>query len=326
MSTAQAKAHSNIALIKYWGKADVTSNVPAVGSLSMTLDALWTKTRVTFEEGLAEDEVILDGQKAQAKPRERVLRLLDRVREGAKETRRALVESVNNFPTAAGLASSASGFAALTSAACKAAGMNLELAEQSDLARRGSGSAPRSLLGGFVELRPLSELEPGRCEIEQVADASHWDLCMVIALCASGPKAVGSTEGMERSRRTSAYYQAWIDSHADDLRLARQALLARDLDALGEVLEASCFKMHALAMAARPALIYFKPATLAVIELVRSQRREGLVGYVTVDAGPHVKVLCRSKDAEEMEKRVASVPGVRKTLVSGVGPAVEVIA
>jgi diphosphomevalonate decarboxylase len=324
MSSAQAIARTNIALVKYWGKADLSANLPATGSLSLTLDELWTRTRVTFSRLADLDELRLDGKPASEAARLRVSKLLNRVRDLSGIDRYALVESENNFPTAAGLASSASGFAALAASASRAAGLDLPRQELADLARRGSGSAPRSLLGGFVAVTLGSEDGQTACGIEQIAPAEHWDLRMVIALCAEGPKKVGSTEGMERTRRTSPYFSGWVDSHAGDLDRARAAIAERDFEALGRVTEASCFKMHALAMSADPALIYLNPVSLAVIQAVWRLRQDGLSAFVTMDAGPHVKALCRPADASALARELEALPGVVRVLIAAPGQGLEV--
>jgi diphosphomevalonate decarboxylase len=319
--SAEAVARTNIALVKYWGKADAARNLPATGSLSLTLDGLWTRTRVVVEPGLHGDAISLDGRPAPAAVRQRTSRFVDLLRRAAGRREHLRIESRNNFPTAAGLASSASGFAALTLAAARALGLQADAAGLADWARRGSGSAPRSLLGGFVELALDGR---GGCRLEQLAEAADWDLRLVVALCASGPKAVGSTAGMERSRRTSPYYAGWLDSHAADLERARSAVAERDLDALGRVAEASCFKMHALAMSAEPPLIYFQPATLAAVRRVWRLRDEGLAGYVTIDAGPHVKVLCAPAAAGPLAAALGQVEGVERVFVERPGAAAEV--
>ena len=323
-NSALATAHTNVALVKYWGKQDLEKNIPATSSLSMTLDGLWTRTRVTFDESLESDLVLLNGQRAEEKVSLRVSGFVDMVRVMAKTNCRVSVETENNFPTAGGLASSASGFAALCAASTAAAGLDLGLQQWASWARQGSGSAPRSLLGGFVALN-LKKAESGQdCVVQQVAAAGHWDVCMVIALCADGPKKVGSTAGMERSKRTSPYYQGWLDSHDLDMQEARSALERRDLDALGRVAERSCFKMHALAMSSDPPLIYFKGATLNAIERVWQLREDGLAGWVTIDAGPHVKVFCEAENAKDFAEQLAKVPGVQKVMIAPVGPGVKV--
>ena len=325
MSSAQAIARTNIALVKYWGKADLASNLPATGSLSLTLDELWTRTRVTFSRMAELDELRLDGKEASEPARRRVSKLLNRVRDLSGIDSYALVESENNFPTAAGLASSASGFAALAAAASSAAGLALPRQELADLARRGSGSAPRSLLGGFVAVTLGSGEGQASCGIEQIAPAEHWDLRMLIVLCAVGPKKVGSTDGMERTRRTSPYFSGWVDSHGGDLDRARAAIAERDFEALGRVTESSCFKMHALAMSADPALIYLNPVSLAAIQEVLRLREEGLSAYVTMDAGPHVKVLCLPADSSALARALEALPGVVRVLTAAPGQGLEVL-
>ena len=296
--TVRARARPNIALVKYWGKRDAERNLPATGSLSLTLSELDTTTEVTFDPALRQDELRLDGEPASEAARRRVSGFLDRVRDLARGGDFARVVSVNRFPTAAGLASSASGFAALALAATHAAGLQLPLDELAALARHGSGSAPRSLLGGFVAVHPGGADDGADWRIEALGDADFWDLRLVVALTATGPKAVGSSEGMERTRTSSPYYAPWLAANARHLDEARRALRARDFTALGRVTEASCFRMHAAALAADPPLLYWNGATVAAIHRVWQLRGEGHPAYVTIDAGPHVKVLCQPTDAE----------------------------
>jgi diphosphomevalonate decarboxylase len=224
------------------------------------------------------------------------------------------VTSANDFPTAAGLASSASGFAALAMSGAAAYGLSCTREELSAIARESSVSAARSLFGGFVEL--------GRGEesAQALAPAGAFDLAMAIALTVSGPKAVGSTEGMLRTAATSPYYPAWVERAPDLHQRARKAVLARDLEALGEAMEQSALMMHASMFAARPALIYFAPATLAVVASVRSLRESGTSAYFTMDAGPHVKVVTRAADVTAVADALRGVPGVQRVLTTKVGP------
>lgn len=324
MKTAQAKAHSNIALVKYWGKrtgvpADL--NLPAVGSLSMTLDALWTRTRVTVAE---QDHFELDGAPVQGRPATRVWEHLDRlwaVRSEPGARPRVRIDSENHLPTAAGLASSASGFAALTVAAAAAFELDLDDEALSAYARMGSGSAARSVFGGFVRLDRGERSDGADCLAYPIAAPDHWPLALVVVQTTRGSKPVSSTEGMERSRLTSPYYEAWVDTSAPDLDEAQEALQARDLPALGAIVEHSCFKMHACMMASRPPILYWNPATLAAIAEVWRARDEGLPGYVTIDAGPHVKVLTEADRASALAERLATVSGVEAVTVCKPGPA-----
>lgn len=324
--SSTARAASNIALVKYWGKADPAANLPATGSLSVTLSGMVTTTRVVFGNGRGDDKLELNGVDATETATARVSRLLGRIRNMAGISDRAVVKSENSFPTAAGLASSASGFAALTRAAVPAAGLTADLDELARIACSGSGSAPRSLLGGFVELVPAAPGEAAGCTVRQLAPPGRWDLHLVVAVCSGGSKQVSSTEGMEHSRRTSTFYQAWLDRHGRDLDEARVAVDERDLERLGRAAESSCFRMHAVALGANPPLLYWSPATLAVIHRVWALRSTGPRGWITIDAGPNVVVLCEARDAAVLADEIGEVPGVERTLVERPGSGAEVIA
>lgn len=326
MKTATATAHSNIALVKYWGKragVDPALNLPAVGSLSMTLDGLRTVTKVGEA---AADSFSLDGAAVSGNPEQKVYAHLDRLWASAHATPRprCAVTSINHLPTAAGLASSASGFAALTLAAATAFELDLSTARLSEFSRMGSGSAARSIFGGFVRL-DAGQAEDGRdCVARPLPGVEGWPLRLVVVQTTRGAKPVGSTEGMQASRDTSPYYQPWVDSSIQDLDAAQAAIAARDLPALGAIVEHSCFKMHACMMATVPPIVYWKPASLGAIHAVWAAREDGLMGYVTMDAGPHVKVLCLADDAESIAKRCRVVPGVEEVTICSPGPAASV--
>ena len=298
---ATAVAHANIALVKYWGKRDEALLLPQAGSLSIALDRLLTTT--TVDLGGAEDILELDGKPAAPGELQRARALLDAA--GIRE--RARIVSSNDFPTGAGLASSASGFAALAVAACAAAGQRRSEAELSALARLGSGSASRSVPGGWA----VWEDESAR----QIFSPAHWDLRFCIAICALGPKAVGSRDGMRASKETSPYHAAWIEQCRRDLPRALELLAARDLAGLGALAERNALMMHADALAADPPLLYWEPATLGCLQALRGLRESGVTAFGTIDAGPHVVVLCAPTDANAVEARLRSVPGVRDVLV-----------
>ncbi len=328
---ARASAHSNIALVKYWGKregADPALNLPAVGSLSMTLDELRSVTEV--HAGSA-DHFELDGHALTGKPATKVFEHLDLIwrHSGMLGARPACrVTSTNHLPTAAGLASSASGFAALTLAAAGAFGLCGPLGGHEDpirgplsaLARQGSGSAARSLWGGFVRLDAGRDPEGRDCIARPLFPADHWPVKLLVVHTARGAKAIASTGGMESSRLTSPYYPAWVETSTHDLDAAHQALADRELARLGEVMEHSCFKMHACMLATRPPLVYWNGTTLEVIRAVWQARERGLAGWVTSDAGPHVKVLCDAGQAEQLARELAAVPGVHEVQAVGPGP------
>jgi diphosphomevalonate decarboxylase len=315
---AVAVAHANIALAKYWGKADVGKNLPAVPSLSLTLDALTTTTKVRFDADLTDDTLSLDGRPARDKEKKRVVTLLDRVRDLAGFRHKAHVESANSFPTAAGLASSASGFAALALAAATAAELSVPRSTLSALARAASVSAARSFDGGYVTLPALAEYA------EPLVPGSHFPLSMIVALTRAGEKSVGSTEGMIRTAQTSPYYAGWLE-HAPRLYdRIRRAVLDKDLASLGPAVEASALAMHASMFATDPPIVYFSPVTIAVMERVRELRSSGIPAYFTMDAGPHVKVVTETVNAQSVTDALGSVPGVLQVIRTSAGPDAQV--
>jgi diphosphomevalonate decarboxylase len=316
---AEAKAHSNIALIKYWGKLEQPGNFPAVPSLSLTLDGLSTTTRVTLDERLTSDQVELDGEPAVGRARDRVVAMLDEFRRLAGDGRFAHVASRNDFPTAAGLASSASGFAALATAANAAFGTALDRSRLSALARAASASAARSLFGGW------SVLEVGESAAAELAPADHWPLVLLVAITASGRKSVGSTEAMNRTRSTSPFYPTWVLQAPSLFVEAKNAVMARDLARLGTAMEQSTLMMHATMLAARPAVIYFAPGTLNVMKEVTVLRTRGIPCYFTTDAGPHVKVLCHANDGPKLRAILAGIDGVIDVISAEPGPGARVV-
>ena len=328
-----AVAGTNIALVKYWGKRGGPLNLPAAGSLSLTLRELDTRTTVRFggapespRAGGSRDRITLNGRDADDKTRRRVGAFLDLVRARAALDEPAEVVTENSVPTAAGLASSASGFAALALAASRAAGLVLPAEELSALARQGSGSAARSIFGGFVEMRPGTRedgTDAHAVPILQLDDA--WPLRMVVAVTSEGEKAIGSTEAMQRTAATSPYYRGWIDSVEGDLRDARAAIAERDLRRLGAVAERSALRMHACALAADPPILYWSAATMAAMLTVRDLRARGIDAFFTIDAGPHVKVLCEAAQAAVVAGALEATPGVRRTIVASPGPGAHVV-
>jgi diphosphomevalonate decarboxylase len=320
---ARARARANIALAKYWGKSDETLNLPAVPSISMTLDPLVTETAVEFREGLTSDEFVLNDAPALAVEDKRVSALLDRVRAESGIGLRARVASTNHFPTASGLASSASGFAALAAAARAAAGLAYDAAKVSALARQSSASAARSVFGGYVEL-PAGEPGDAALAAHVLFPPEHMTLAIVVAVTAEGRKSVGSTDGMTHTRDTSPYYRAWVEAAPALADEVRAGLSTRDLGRIGRAMEQSTLAMHACGLAAGPGLVYWQPATLAAFAKVRELRAEGLEVYATMDAGPHVKALCHADDAVAVSRALATAPGVLRTLLAGPGPGVEI--
>ncbi|MCD4671250.1 MAG: diphosphomevalonate decarboxylase [Anaerolineaceae bacterium] len=316
MPTHTAIAHPNIAFIKYWGNRDDALNLPANGSISMNLAGLETRTTVNVKDEYASDQLTLNGQAQEGPALQRVSAVLVLVRGMADRHEFAHVTSENNFPMGAGIASSASAFAALSLAASKAYGLSLDEAALSRLARRGSGSACRSVPGGFVEWLAADE-DAGSYAVS-IAPPDHWPLADCIAVVTTSHKAVGSAAG-HIIASSSPLQAARLAQASERLAVCRQAILQRDFEALANVMELDSNLMHAVMMTSAPPLFYWQPATLGIMRAVQAWRRKGLPVCYTVDAGPNVHVLCAQDDAEEIKQRLTTLPGVQQVLTAQVG-------
>lgn len=320
---ASALAHPNIALVKYWGKRDARLNLPVAGSLSLTLAGVETRTTVTFDSSLTEDRVLLDGEECTRAPAGlRISAFLDLVASESKIARNpALVETHNSFPTAAGLASSASGFAALALASTKALGLDRSREELSILARQGSGSAARSLFGGFAEMKAGVLADGTDAHAHGVAPEDHWDLRALIALTAEGAKKIGSTKGMVHTQKTSPLFLPWANTVDDDIKEAKAAIATRDFEKLTQVAERSCLRMHATAIGADPGILYWNATTVELIHALREAReQEGLPLFFTIDAGPHVKVFTLANHEATLRALLESQRGVLSVISAHPGP------
>ncbi len=325
MNTIRARAFANLALVKYFGKRDLALNLPQASSLSLTLEPLTTTTEVTFDAGLDADVILLNGQQAGQKFTDRVSGFLNIIRESAGLESHARVVTENAFPTAAGLASSASGFAALALAATKALGMDLGEPALSALARRGSGSAARSIPGGISVWHMGKKRDGSDSCAHSIAGPNDWDLRVVVGVTNPGPKAVGSTEAMELTRTTSPYFESWIESVHTDMKEAIQAVGNRDFKTLGEITERSALSMHAAALAARPGIVFWNGATLEALHLVRRLRADGLNAYFTSDAGPQPKVLCTPDSEDAVVAALEKQTGITQIIRCHLGQGAEVI-
>ncbi|MFN2145143.1 MAG: diphosphomevalonate decarboxylase [Anaerolineales bacterium] len=315
-NTASAEAHPNIAFIKYWGNQNQTLRVPANGSLSMNLDSLSTRTTVTFDPKLPSDVLTLNKAPTSGGPLSRVSDLLERVRRLAKFDLRARVTSENNFPTGSGIASSASAFAALALAASQAAGLELGEKDLSILARTGSGSAARSIPDGFVEWQPGNDHLSSYAY--SIAPANHWDLVDLIAMISKEHKATGSSSG--HALADSSPLQATRVADAPRrIAICRRAILDRDFDHFAEIVELDSNIMHSVMQTSTPALIYWQPATLAVMQAVHSWRKAGLAVCYTIDAGPNVHVITMGREYGKVRRLLEDIPGVDNVLRAGPG-------
>lgn len=309
---AKAKAQPNIALIKYWGKRDLTKNLPAVGSISITLADLFSTMEVEIDESLRHDELLVNGH-ASRSMLARVAACVDTV--AGTDRPSVKVSSESNFPIAAGLASSASAFAALVVASNAAFGHHRSREELINLAGRASGSAARSLVGGFAEL----ENQDSVVEVRSLLAAPEWPLQVVVAITEPGPKPVSSGDAMEISRKTSPFYDRWVEQQSEDLGEARAAILAKDLERLGAIAEHNCLKMHSVMWGSRPPMMYWNSATVACMETVRELRAQGTGVFFTIDAGPQLKAICAPEDAAKVSAALAATDGVTDVMMSGLG-------
>lgn len=322
---ASAIANANIALVKYWGKRDKKLILPNNSSISLTLDSLNTVTTVEFDKRYNRDIFILnDKDFKEGEELERVISHLDLIREMSGLRDKAKVISKNNFPTAAGLASSASGFTALSLAGAKAAGKGLNVKELSILSRRsGSGSAARSAIGGFVEWLKGEKADGDDSYALQIAPPEHWkEFRMITTIISTAKKKVSSTKGMNQTVRTCPMYKSWLDTVSDDFKKVKEGILDKDFSLVGSTAEFNCLKMHATMFTTQPPLIYWMPLTLEIINLVLSWRDEGLECYFTIDAGPQVKIICLENQVLEIQRRLKNVEGLQDIIVCkpGEGP------
>jgi diphosphomevalonate decarboxylase len=315
-TSATARAHPNIAFIKYWGNQNDLLRIPSNPSLSMNLDGFYTETRVEWDAKLKHNVLILNGETPIGGPLERVSKHLDIIRTRLALSTYARVLSTNNFPMGAGIASSASSFAALTLAAVGAAGFTMPERELTTLARLGSGSASRSIPGGFVEWHTGHSHETSYAE--SFAPKDHWDLVDVVVIVSEAHKIVGSTEG-HHSAATSDLQLARVNGAENRVAICKKAILERDFATFAEIVEYDSNLMHAIMMTSRPPLFYWLPASMAVMQAVRQARQSGLSVCYTMDAGPNVHCICMRNDSVAVSDLLKSLPGVVNVRMAGVG-------
>ncbi len=316
MTELTATAHPNIAYIKYWGNRDQELRIPANGSISMNLAALFTRTQVIFDESFEADQLILNGEPVTGAGLQRVSDFLALVRQISGMGEFARVESENNFPMGTGIASSASAFAALSLAASAAAGITLDEKDLSRLARCGSGSASRSVPGGFVEWQAGDS--DANSYAYSIAPPEHWELADCVAIVSQEHKATGSVEG-HAIADTSPLQAVRIEQVPSHTKSCREAIIQRDFAAFAEITEHDCNMMHAVMMTSNPSLIYWQPPTLAIMQAVHSWRKNGIPVCYTIDAGPNVHVICENSHQEQVKALLKDIPGVLKVMLSGPG-------
>jgi len=301
---ATATAHPSLAIVKYWGKEDSLDNTPAGPSLGIALDELSTVTTVYLTSAKTEDDeadkVLIDGK---PQPERQFAGFFANFRKLVDEKKTGkftiTAHSSSNFPSSAGFASSASGFAALALACTGAAKLELPAKQLSALARTGSVSAARSTFGGFVRL------DSKAAYANQIHDETWWPkLRIIVVEIEGGAKKISSRAAMERTKMNSPFYQAWISDSKKNMGKSLAALEAKNLSALGPLIRQSYLRMFSTMLSSYPPIIYWKPASLAVIHLCEKLRSVGLNIWETMDAGPQVKILCLEESVPLLMKRL----------------------
>lgn len=313
MKKTTAVAPANIAFIKYWGKKNAKLRLPLNSSVSMNLNKIYSQTTVEFLPTLNDDQIEMVGEKIGERERLRIERHLDRIRKIARIKFKAKVKSKNNFPKGTGIASSASGFAALSLAGTRAADLNLSQKELSILARLGSGSACRSIPDGFVEWRKGNSNKTSFAHT--LYPPNYWKIVDIVAIVTKTEKKVSSTEGHARAE-SSSFLSSRILRMGSQVRLVKRALKKKNFSQLGLVIEKDAVNMHAVMMTSQPPIIYWLPKTVEIILAVKHWRKEGLESYFTIDAGPTVHIICQEKDATGVRNELSKMRGIHKISVN----------
>jgi diphosphomevalonate decarboxylase len=307
----KAIAHPNFALIKYWGKSDALNNLPDMSSISITIDTLFSTAKVSFDSSLKKDLWVLNDIEqeslGQIKPTINYLKSFKSVKEFC------VIESINNFPTAAGLASSASGVASIVIAINELFNIQLSEKELINAAILGSGSAPRSLYSGFVYLNKKNY------SCETILDGNEWPLKIIICQTSSDRKLVSSRDGMIISKSTSSYYKDWVNDQNNDIKKALKAINMKNFDLLGEVSEDSCKKMHKVMETSKPPLIYRNSTTHLCIQKIEEMKVNGIDIFYTIDAGPQVKIICKDQYTDQVISEMKSIPNMQDIIEVNIG-------
>lgn len=319
---ATAVSPANIAFIKFWGKKDPSLNIPFNNSISMNLSNCLTTTTVVFNSNYLDDSISVDGKEVLDSKKDRVTRVLDLVREKTRMDLKAKVVSQNNFPQGAGIASSASAFSALALSASKASGINLTKKELSILARRGSGSACRSIIDGFSEWK--AGISDKTSFSIQIGKPDYWELCDVVVVADQKEKKIGSTEGHELAT-SSPYFNLRQKLLPMRIRELKRAFFSKDFEKFGRVVEEEAIDLHTMAMTSNPPIYYWNEGTMEIIKAVQGWREGGLFVYFTIDAGPNVHLICLKKDAERVSDEAKKLKNVVFTIINEPGKGTHLI-
>ena len=313
------RAHTNIALIKYWGKRNKELFLPMTSSLSLTLDAFYTETQVEFMNDGSSDQFILNGHRQSHDECQKISEFIAHFRKLTGIHTPVQVDSYNHVPTAAGLASSASAFAALGLALNDLFETKMDTKTLSTIVRQGSGSATRSLYGGFVVWDKGIEND-SLTSYSYPIDAAQWDIHMLVVTINTQKKKISSRVGMQATIETSPFYQLWPSEVEKDLQAMIPAIKAQDFQTVGEIAEHNAMKMHATTFAANPSFTYLAPESLKVIQIVQELRQEGIPCFVTMDAGPNVKIICQKASVESIKNRLRSYFSAEQLILASPGP------
>ncbi|KKR63044.1 MAG: Diphosphomevalonate decarboxylase [Candidatus Woesebacteria bacterium GW2011_GWA1_40_43] len=308
---AAAVSPANIAFIKYWGKKDPKINLPFNNSISMNLSGCHTTTEVEFDPRFNKDRIFIDSKEVEGEKKTRVVKILDLIRKKAKKRLFAKVVSKNNFPSDAGIASSASAFSALALAGSKAIGLKLSQRELSTLARLGSGSACRSVVDGFAEWKKGKDNKTSYAV--QLAKPDYWNLVDIVAVVDKGKKKASSTEG-HQAAVTSPYFKTRLLELKERISRLRRTLLERQFKEFGRLLEEEAISLHVTAMTSKPPIFYWNKGTLEVMEAVFKMREKGIRAYFTMDAGSNVHVICLEEDGPRVRRNLGFLSEVLFTI------------
>lgn len=323
MMKSTAVSPANIAFIKFWGKKNSKLNIPFNDSNSMNLDSCLTTTTVEFNKNLRTDKIAVNGEEVQGLGRDRAVLVLNKVRRMAKIKMFAKVYSSNNFPSDAGIASSASGFSALALASSKAAGLNLNKTELSILARLGSGSACRSIPDGFAYWKRGKDDKSSYAV--QIAPPGYWDIRDMVAVVSREKKKSGSTKG-HANATSGRYYSERQKKLPGRMKKIMNAIRQKDFDTFGRIIEEEAIDLHIMAMTSKPPIYYWNGGTMDVIHAVLNMREGGVKCFFTMDAGPNVHVICKGKDGARVKKELQKIPSCMFVISNKVGAGAKLIS
>lgn len=308
MKTVTAKAHINIALSKYWGKQDVALVYPTTTSISFTLDKFYTITSIMSQAQQDEHTIIINDEVASPLDVAKVSRFLDYFSDGEK----VKVVSKNYVPTKAGLASSASAYAALAVAANAYFEKHYSPEKLAQITRFGSGSASRSLFKNFVKWEANSD------RISMI-EAPIMKVGMFVIMIDASEKKLASREAMEVSKKTSWMYDAWVSRALKQAEQMEAALKVGDFHTLGSLAQDNAMGMHMTMMSSHPSIIYFQPQTIAMLHKLLELQAQSLDFYFTMDAGPNIKILVLEKDKAQVEAKLRQFVSADQLIYSSMG-------